>query len=288
MKLTSIIKVILLLIFDYFFIYHLAGSNIAILLVLLVFLYTFFGCHIDLRRDKAIKLKLLNDYERDRLDQIRITLIEDVKNQLGFDISRIQFYIIPSNESNAFCYGLRHIAITRKAFEAMDDMLICSILAHEVSHAIHLDPDFNRLMFANISMLIFGLAASSFISVSIIVIIFMCLCLAGIFRSFVSIYIFQLFIKVVKWIFTCLQYIVLFIYRTIIGFISRLCEYRADKFSWYVYEEQICYFLYRFTSDTKYQSLSEILYASHPPSYKRIRRLENYNKQQLVLLKRQN
>ena len=281
MKFKGLIKIVILLLIDYIAIYNTLGPRWANIIVIIIGLYTWLGEYINLFKDCAISLEHLDKYDKDRLIQIHNLLTKNVKNTLGQNISYMKLHIIPSNDINAFCYGFNNIAITRLAFDVCDDMTLCSILAHEISHALNLDAVFKRVVFTNVILLIILFTISSIISTSFLWIIFTFLCLCGLCGGIFSILVFKGMKQFIKWIFTTVQYVILFIYNLVMGVVSRSSEYRADKLSWSLgYGDELSYFLERFLIEQRSydKTLQDIIYASHPPTNKRIMRLNNYNK----------
>lgn len=176
-------------------------------------------------------------------------------------------------------YGLHNIAITRGALNVCDEIMLAAVMSHEISHILCMDAVFHRIIFANITLAITGLIVSSFTVTSLLWIIFGGLCLFGICRGCVSIFCFSGISKMIKGIFELMQRFVLFVYQTIMGIVSRKNEYRADQYACSLgYGIQLKYFLSRFMEgqDRRQRALRDILYASHPATYKRIERIEQH------------
>lgn len=276
-RIVGVTKLIGILLVDFFLAYYILGVKVALLNTVGIMLYGWLGEYIGLLKDGAIRLDYLNDYERVKLLRVHNCLIDDVKRVSGSDISRLKLHIIPSDDINACAYGFNNVGITRATLNCCDETILCSVLGHEISHILNMDAVVNRLIFANVTLVIVGLIMASFITVSFMWIVFIILCAFGICGGLFSMFIFHGTKKLVKGTFTVLQHVVLFIYKVVIGIASRSCEFRADKYSCELgYGPQLSYFLNRFVGgqESTQRSLTEILYNSHPATYKRVFRIE--------------
>lgn len=279
MKIIGIIKIITILLIDFLLGYNLIGIEAALIIVIGMMLYAWLGEYIALLKDGAINVNNLGDYEKTKLNRAHTRLAEDIKRVVGADISKVRLHVIPTEEINAFCYGFKNVAITRSALNVCDDMTLCSVLGHEMSHLLSMDAVVNRLIFANITLVIIGIAVGSFVSMSLLWIVFIILCVCGVCGSVFSMYLFHGIRKLVKAMFTAIQYLILFLYKILMGIASRKCEFRSDRLSCKLgYGPELRYFLTRFIEgqETRQKTLNELLYASHPATYKRILRIEQY------------
>ncbi len=289
MKITGILKVLAVLAAGFLAVYQLLGIEAAGLITGGIALYAWLGEYISLLRDGAVSVKNLGEHERRRLLQIKEFLIEDAKNTTGDNLSHLKLHIVPSDDINAFAYGFSHVGITRAAMNACDDMTLCAMLGHELSHILNLDSVFHRVLMAEVMLIIGALAVGSFASVAAIWIIFIGICAVGFGCGFIQLMAARGLGKLVSGLFGTLQRIILFLYQVLMGIVGRGCEFKADKYACKLgYGTQLSYFLDRFVAgqDQRRKTLSEILYASHPAPYKRIQRIEQYNisqNQQLVL-----
>lgn len=277
MRAIGMTKITGILIVDFLLLYYAFGVEAAIFITAGIMLYGWLGEYTALLKDGAIRTDKLRDYERIKLTQANSCLSDDVRRVSGVDISGLKLHVIPSDSVNAFAYGFHNIAITRAALNACDDITLCSVLGHEISHILNMDAVVNRLIFANVTLMIAGLGIGSFVAVSFVWIVFLALWIMGACRGLFSMLFFRGTNKVVKGSFTMLQHFVLFIYQVVMGLTSRRCEFRADRYSCELgYGPQLSYFLTRFveTQENRKKSLSEILYDSHPAAYKRILRIE--------------
>lgn len=276
----GILKAAAVLLVDFALMYGLLGWETALFLCGLVALYGWLGEYLALVKDGAIRLERLNVPERTRLAFVRGDVIEDVKRVSGIDISDLRLSLIPSDKLNAYAYGLRNVAMTRALLTSCDDTTLCAVLGHEVSHVLQADAVFHRLIFANVTLALAALTIASFVSVSVLGIIFALLCAFGICRGLGSVLLFQGAGKLVKGVFTAAQHLLLFCYQAVMGLASRHCEFRADSYSCQLgYAPQMCYYLSRFagSGEPGQRSLQEILYASHPAPDKRILRIEQHS-----------
>lgn len=91
-------------------------------------------------------------------------------------------------------------------------------------------------------------------------------------------------IAVTRGFFRGLQKLVLVIYQTLMGLASRASEYRADRYSCRLgYGVQLKYFLrtYVLPQDGQKRTLTEIIYASHPDTCKRLEKIERNERQEI-------
>lgn len=277
MKATGFLKILAVLCLVFAVTCELFGPGVAAALTAGIMLYAWAGEYIGLLKDGAVPLDQLGEYERSKLSRAMAQLAEDVKRTSGADISNLKLHLVPADEINAFAYGLRSIAVTRGALRCCDDATLCAVLAHEVSHVFHMDALFSRVVFAGITLVILGLIGLSAVSVSMLWVIFAMLCLGGVCGGFFSVYLFRGIGGLIKGWFSFLQHGLLFIYRFVMAFLKRRCEYRADQYSCQLgYGPQLSYFLTRFVEggEARQKSIADIIYATHPATYKRILRIE--------------
>lgn len=277
MRLRGIIKLLLILAADFGLAYHTLGEEAAIALTAGVAVYAWLGEYLALLKHGAIGPRHLREYEKNRLDGIMESLNEDVRQRFHRNISRLKVSVIPSDEINAYAYGWRNMAVTRALLNNCDDATVCAVLGHEVSHILSLDAVASRMVFASMTVVLAGLIVTSFVSVSFIWIIFAMLCALRICGGLFSMFLFRGFSSLIKGAFTLTQHGVVIVYQTVMGLVSRSCEYRADRCSCQLgYGSQLSYFLSRFVEGQQAgtRSLSDLLYASHPAPHKRIFRIE--------------
>lgn len=277
MRIQGIIKMITALILSSLVMTVFIGGEISAIAIILIVLYAWLGEYTGLIRVGAISEDKLEVYERNKLQRIKEEVTKRAKNKLGEDMPDIRLHVIPSDEVNGMAYGFSNIAITRGALGSCDELTLCALVSHEVSHILCLDSVFNRIIFGDITVIILGLMFASFASVAVVWIIFIVLVLCGICRGFISILITSSLSKGVKALFEIIQHGALFIYQISIAAISRKFEYRADQLAVDLgFGTQLAYFLNRFASsqDGRVKSLSEILYASHPATHLRIERIK--------------
>lgn len=278
MRVLGWLKIILVLVVDFFLLNGLLGPELALAITAGLLLYAgWLGEWLGLLQDGAIRLEKLGSMERSRLLEARASLAEDVQRTCKADLSRVRLYVIPSDEINAFSYGSK-IGVTRAALQACDDGTLLAVLGHEASHHLHGDAPFHRLLFANATLLLAGLSIGSFVAISFLWIVFLVLCVAGVCGGLCSAFLFRGTNSLIKGFFTGLQHVLVFIYQSFMGLVSRRCEYQADRFSCKLgYGPQLSYFLSRFVQgqdESRKRSLSELLYSSHPATEKRLARIE--------------
>lgn len=277
MKLAGYIKIVTILIVDFAAACNFLGVEFAILVTAGIALYAWLGEYLSLLKAGAIKMDNLGTYEKSKLTCALDNLSKDVLRHANVDISRLKVSVIPSECINAYAYGFRNIGVTRAMLNHCDDATLCAVLGHEVSHIINLDAVISRTVFASVTVIMGALIVLSFCSVSFVWLIFAALCAAKLCGGLFSMFLFQGFSKLIRGSFLLMQHALLFIYQALMGIVSRRHEYRADRFSCELgYGPQLSYFLSRFIEgqESRQKTLTDIIYASHPATYKRILRIE--------------
>lgn len=274
-RFCGILKVALVLTLDYVAIYSLfENPYIASIAVGVIFVYVLFGGYLALLKEGAVNSKKLPAHQRCRLEAAKAQLVADVKSASGSNISRIKFYLIPGDdEMNATAYGFNCVSVTRGTFDNADPITLNAVLAHEVSHILNFDAEFNRAVFCSVTLLVGMLSVMSFAAVAIVFFVFLVL---SCFRSWLGVMAFQGTTKVVGGLFGLLQRVIVVIYRALLSLTSRHAEYRSDKYSYMLgYGVQLSHFLALAEPNNHRQlTLTEAIYRSHPPTPKRIARLE--------------
>lgn len=274
-RLFGILKVTLVLALDFAAVYSLFKDiYIALTAGGVITLYVIFGGYFTLLKEGAVSSKKLPAYQRNRLEAAKTQLIADVKLASGANISRMKLYLVPGDdEMNATAYGFNCISVTRGIFHNADPITLNAVLAHEVSHILNLDAEFNRAVFCSVTLLVGALSIMSFAMMAVIFVIFLIL---SCFRSWLGVISFQGTTKVVGGIFSLLQRGIVIIYRSLLSLISRHAEYRSDSYSCRLgYGVQLSHFLtFVEPVSQRHLTLTEAMYRSHPPTPKRIARLE--------------
>lgn len=240
----------------------------------IVALYVWLGGYIALFQEGAVACDKLPAFEKGRLQAAKAMLAEDVKHTSGRDISRLKLYLIPDDrDMQATAYGANCISVTRGTFENADPITLNAVLAHEISHTLHCDPEFSRGVFASIVLLMGTISMMSLVLVGILFLVFAVL--SG-FRSWLGGMVFQGTAKLVTGFFSLLQRCVVAVYQAVMGLVSRQAEYRSDLYSCTLgYGAQLAHFLaVAAPEEDRPLTITEALYRSHPPTEKRIARLE--------------
>lgn len=276
-RLFGILKVALVLAIDFIAIYSLFDDPyIASGVIGVITLYVLFGGYLALLKEGAVSSKKLPTYQRNRLEAAKMQLVADVKSVSGTNISGLKLYLVPGGDNmNATAYGFNSVSVTRGTFDNADPITLNAVLAHEISHILHWDPEFNRAVFCSVTLVVAALSVMSFTVMAIIFLVFLVL---SCFRSWLGVMAFQGTTKVVSGIFSLLQHGVVVIYRSLLSLVSRYAEYRSDKLSYTLgYGVQLSQFLALADPNSHRQlTLMEAMYRSHPPTAKRIARLEMY------------
>ena len=282
-RLFGILKVALVLVIDFVAIYSLFDDPyIASGAVGVIALYVLFGGYLALLKEGAVSSKKLPAYQRNRLETAKMQLVADVKSVSGANISGLKLYLVPGDDDmNATAYGFNCVSVTRGTFDNADPITLNAVLAHEVSHILNFDAEFNRAVFCSVTLLVGALSVMSFAMMAIIFLIFLVL---SCFRSWLGVMAFRGTTKAVGGIFSLLQHGVVMIYRSLLSLASRHAEYRSDRFSCRLgYGLQLSHFLaIAEPASQRHLTLTEAMYRSHPPTPKRIARLENQSSTEIA------
>lgn len=274
-RLLGIIKVTLVLAFDFIGIYNLFhNAYIAGIAVGIIAVYVLFGGYIAISRDNAVSIKNIPVYQRSKLEAAKAQLAADVKSDCGADISGLKLYLVPNDDDmNAAAYGFNCVSVTRATLDNTDPIMLNAVLAHEISHILNFDAEFNRAVFCSVTLLIGTLSVMSFAVIAIVSIIFL---IFSCFRSLFGVIAFRGTAKTIKGFFGLLQRGIVISYNLLLNLFSRHAEYRSDKFSCGLgYGLQLSHFLaIADPAGQRRLTLAEAIYNSHPPTPKRIARLE--------------
>lgn len=274
-RLFGVLKVALVLAADFAAIYSLfEDPYIASAAVGIIALYVLFGGYSALLKEGAVNGKKLPVYQKSRLEAAKAQLAADVKAVSGADISGIRLFLIPGDdEMNAAAYGFNCISVTRGTFDNVDPITLNAVLGHEISHILNWDPEFNRAVFCSVTLLVGALSVLSFAAMAVVFLIFLAL---SCFRSWLGVMAFQGTTKAIGGLFGLLQRGIVMLYRSFLSLVSRHAEYRSDRYSCRLgYGVQLAHFLAVAEPVSPRQlTLAEAMYRSHPPTPKRIARLE--------------
>ena len=273
-RFCGILKVALVLALDFVAIYSLfENPYIASIAVGVISVYVLFGGYLALLKEGAVISKKLPAFQSNKLEAAKTQLVADVKSVSGANISGLKLYMVPGDNMNATAYGFNCVSVTRGTFDNADPITLNAVLAHEVSHILNFDAEFNRAVFCSVTLLVGALSVMSFAMVAIIFLIFLVL---SCFRSWLGVMAFRGTTKAVGGIFSLLQHGVVMIYRSLLSLASRRAEYRSDKYSCMLgYGVQLSHFLaIAEPANQRQLPLTGAMYRSHPPTPKRIARLE--------------
>lgn len=276
-RLIGFLKVLAVFLLDFFIVFCLFDDVFpAIVIIGGMALYVWLGSYLTLAREGAVRSDKLPDYEKNILDAAGIQLAEDVKRHSAVDITGLKLYLIPENdELQASSYGIRCISVTRGMINSTDPVTLNAVLAHEISHSLNFDAEFNRAVFCSVTLLI---GAISIVSAAVVIIFFLIFLLLSGFRHWLGIVIFRKTKEVSRGSFRLVQRMLVGFYRFLISLASRHAEYRSDMYSCRLgYGIQLAHFLSVADAGSHRQlTWSDTLYRSHPPTEKRIARLEKY------------
>lgn len=276
-KLPGILKVNAVLALDFFILFALFdNAAIAAAVTGVMALYVWLGGYFALFKEGAVRCDKLPSFARDRLEAAKNQLTEDVNRTNSVDISRLKLYLVPGNdEMNATAYGGNCVSVTNGTLTNADPVTLNAVLAHEISHILHFDSECNRAVFCSITLLVGSISVMSAVS---IVVIFLMFLIFSCFRSWLGVLAFRGTTKAVGGIFSLLQRGIVLVYHALLSLASRHAEYRSDLYSVSLgYGIQLAHFLEIAAPESRcHMTLTEALYRSHPPTPKRIARLEEY------------
>jgi len=274
-RLPGILRIFTGLTVDFTIIFLLTDNlTVASIITGLIALYVWLGGYIALLREGAISLKKLPAYTASRLEMPKTQLITDVKADSGINLSNLKLFLIPGDSDlNATAYGAGCVSVTQGTLNNADPITLTAVLTHEASHLIHLDPEFNRLVFASVTLI---MASLSLLSAAAAIAIFLIFLILNCFRSWIGVLAFQGTTRVSKGFFSILQRCVVAVYRAAIGIVSRQAEYRCDRYSFKLgYGTQLAHFLsIAEPNEPRALTLTDVIYRSHPPIHKRLAQLE--------------
>lgn len=275
-KIFGLIRVCILVIINFFVFCSVFKAEWALGITAIIAIIAYLGEYVSLAKDQAIPVQKLDVYYKSKLETAYQLLCEQGKST-GVDLRYLRLYMVPDERINAYSYGRNHIGVT-KGLLALDDASIAGVLAHESAHCLAADSFIKRILFCDITLIILGLSIMGFLSTGFLWIAFALLGFLGLCGGFLSIFITGVLSKMIRCFFTGFQHISLFIYQITVGIISRNMEYSADRFAAKMnFANELAFFLNRFSvEDGAPKTLRGIMYASHPASKKRIKKIEKY------------
>lgn len=276
-RLPGILKVNAVLALDFLVLFALFDdAAIAAVVTGVMALYVWLGGYLALFKEGAVRCDKLPSYARARLEAAKNQLREDVHRMNSVDISGLKLYLVPgNNEMNATAYGGNCVSVTNGTFSNADPVTLNAVLGHEISHILNFDAESNRAVFCSITLLVGAISVMSAVSMVIIFLIFLgCSC----FSSWLGVLAYRGTTKAVGGIFSLFQRGIVLIYHALLSLASRHAEYRSDLYSANLgYGIQLAHFLEIAAPESRCRmTLTEALYRSHPPTPKRIARLEEY------------
>lgn len=275
-RLPGLVKVAAVLVLDFSALFALFDNlPVAAAVTGAMTLYVWLGGYLALWKERAVRWDRLPAYEHARLSGAKQQLVQDVKDASAADLSGLRLYLVPDESLNATAYGGNCISVTRGTLDNTAPVTLNAVLTHEASHTLQCDPEWNRALFCSISLLV---GALSVLSAVFLVLFFLLFLLLRCFRSWLGIMAFQGTAKVVRGFFHLIQRGIVTAFHTLLGLASRHAEYRCDLYACRLgYGLQLAHFLALAAPESHRQgTLTEALYRSHPPTAKRIARLETY------------
>lgn len=283
MKLMGTVKVSLVIALDLFALLVLFKDPfVAAGIAAVISLYSWLGGYLSLFREGAVRYDKLPSWERQRLEGAKNQLVDDVKNKSGINIKRLKLYLIPGDDDlQATAYGANCVSVSRGTLNNADPISLNGVLAHECSHILNFDPECSRAVFASVTIVMVALSVMSFAMMAIIFLVFLAL---NCFKSWLGLLAFRGTTRLSGGLFGLIQRAIVMIYQTTLSMISRSAEYRCDAYSASLgYGLQLAHFLELAAPESgRRLTLTEALYRSHPPTEKRVYRLEEYARTRML------
>lgn len=275
-KLFGLVRTGVILTANFFVFCSILKVEWALGITVLIALVAYSGEYVSLAKDRAIPLRNLDVYYKSQLESAYQILCEQ-GNNAGIDFGHLQLYMVPDERIKAYSYGWNHVGIS-KGLLKLDGGSIAAVLAHESGHCLMADAFIKRILFCDITIVMLVLSGIGFLCTGFLWIVFVLLCFCGVCGSFLSLFITGTLGKIVRCVFTGLQHIILFVYQITVGMISHNMEYSADRFAVKLnFGSELKFFLNRFSlEDGGPKTLRDMMYASHPATIKRIKKIEQY------------
>lgn len=275
-RFIGILKCITIMGLDGWFCYHLSNDwQITTVVLGCAALYAFFlGEMFATLKEGAIRLDKLDHVSKSKLS-IGVELMLKQYEQKYGKRKNLKVYLIPDDSQfNAYAFGIKKIGITSDALTSMDSYSAAAVLSHELGHIEGLDVCVKRLLFANMLGLlaILGMAGTMWVVIALFICMGIVWLLDSWFGLYIGIGIFKGFTKIGKGILS----IGLVTAQSVIALLDRRNEFAADEFACTLgFGTQLAMVLDRYVGETApANSLSDIMYATHPKTRKRIARIE--------------
>lgn len=274
-SLFGILKVLLLIGLDLYAVFKLSGSyEISFIFGLIFLIASLIGESIEVWQKGGVRI---GNCPRNLYDKVNSS-INIVSEKTGLSADNFIFYIIPTDELNAYSFGAKKIGICSGLINTFDENIIAAVIAHEISHTLNLDSIVKRIITINIWILLLAVSLASTLCTILLWIIIGLFAVFTPKSGFISVCVAKGISNMLHKQCSSIQNICFGIYSALLGCMSRGMEYRADKF---VVDngigEDLADFL-QVISDiepiTPHRTISEILYDSHPPVLKRISAIE--------------
>ena len=236
----------------------------------------------------GVRLDKLDALSRSKLGQGYEILKKQYYRIYGKELN-LKVYLIPEDSFNAYAFGIKKIGITSDALLCLDVNSIAGVLAHEVGHVIGLDVVVKRLLFINL----LGLSLVLLISqvVWLLVVLLICIGIAWLFNNCIGIYVSAGLLRGLTKISKGILEVILSFAQSFISLIDRSREYSADSFACDLgFGFQLSFILSRYVGETPpARCISDLLYATHPKTAKRVARIEKkMEKERVQIINKKN
>ena len=278
MVVFGVMRVTMLLAVEWAVLHSLFGKELATGIVSMITICAFLSEPFSRWFSKLRNINKVDGYTRNRITNIRNTLVAEVKKKFGLNISHVKVYVIPDDEvMEAKAYGIGTLGITRAALQ-LDDITVLALLSHSAGQMLRLDVVFNRLVQVTLLAIIVTFLLSNMLLVACLWFGFLVACLLR--KSCIwSFIITNILVKVARAILRFLEQVVVLGYGLLMRGFNCYSIIQADKFvSELSLGRHMIYFLDRFACEETQSRLgvSDYFLKMTPSVSKRKMRLENF------------
>lgn len=225
-------------------------------------------------KSRAIRIDNLDHVTKSKLSAGFDLAMREYESKMGSRRNIIPYLVPDDSEFNAFAFGSKKVGITQDALRSLDSYSIAAVLSHELGHIEGLDVCIKRLLFSNLLGLLalFGIAGMMWIVMAFVAFMIITWIFDGFLGFYLGLGLFKGLSKLGKGV----AHFILSVAQAFILLIDRRNEFAADEFAVFLgFGNQLSMILERYIGETApANSLSDLMYATHPKTRKRIARIE--------------
>lgn len=285
----SYIMYFLILMADGYFAYIItASAEISIIAMIVIICATCLMQIISFLSLRPTSLKKLRLADRNALEAATAEL-KYCAEETNFRLpKKLHVYMNKSSDMNAFAVGRNKVILTSGLLEHLryDSRTLAAVIAHEVGHLKRFHCYATAIVNLNILViaLFFSLVNFGFVTVITALLFFI---LSIVMNDCIALCISGLIGKILKALLSFASNIIILLHMAVAAIFFRRMEYNADRtaacLSLGVELIGFLYMLENIKSNEK-RSFVETIQSSHPPTYSRIKRLEEYEAEAYPLL----